>query len=79
MLMFLRIRIPRFKPDREVNKWLPIILTLDKINVFCKGGRAKFSVHTQQKNELGPENASLSGNTWPYATSFQPIAALGVP
>jgi hypothetical protein len=21
---FLRIRIPRFKPDRGVNKWLPI-------------------------------------------------------
>jgi hypothetical protein len=24
MLGFLRIRIPRFEPVREVNKWLPI-------------------------------------------------------
>jgi hypothetical protein len=24
MLGFLRIRIPRFEPDREVNKWFPI-------------------------------------------------------
>jgi hypothetical protein len=27
-LSFLRIQIPRFEPDREVNKWLPIKLTL---------------------------------------------------
>jgi hypothetical protein len=25
MLSFLRIRIPRFEPDREVNKWFPIL------------------------------------------------------
>jgi hypothetical protein len=35
------------------------------------------STHNK-RNELEPENASLSGNTWPYATGFQPIAALGV-
>jgi hypothetical protein len=46
---------------------------------FVRGGRIEFSVHTQQKNELGHENASLSGNRWPYATGFQPIAALVVP
>jgi hypothetical protein len=36
-------------------------------------------VSTHNKRiELEPENASLSGNTWPYAKGFQPIAALGV-
>jgi hypothetical protein len=55
MLKFFTHSNSKIKPDHEVNKWLPIILTLDKINVFYKGGRAKFSVHTQQKNELGPE------------------------
>jgi hypothetical protein len=34
MFKFLRIRIPRFKPDREVNKWLPIKLTLRQNNGF---------------------------------------------
>jgi hypothetical protein len=38
---FLRIRIPRFKPDREVNKWLPIKLTLRQNNGFCKGREDK--------------------------------------
>jgi hypothetical protein len=34
MLSFLRIRIPRFEPDREVNKWLPTKLTLRQSNGF---------------------------------------------
>jgi hypothetical protein len=48
MLSFLRIRIPRFEPDREVNKWLPNKLTLRQNNGFCKGREDK-------RFELGPE------------------------
>jgi hypothetical protein len=46
--------------------------------VFVKGGRTKSRVQTQQKNGLDPEAASLLKNTWPFATTFQPIAALGM-
>jgi hypothetical protein len=48
MLSFLRIRIPRFEPEREVNKWLPIKLTLRQNNGFCKGREDKsLGSHTQ--------------------------------
>jgi hypothetical protein len=47
--------------------------------MFLVRGEGQILVSTHNKRiELEPENASLSGNTWPYATGFQPIAALGV-
>jgi hypothetical protein len=54
MLSFLRIRIPRFEPDREVNKWFPIKLTLRQSNGFCGGGEDK-SLDSQQWPELDPD------------------------
>jgi hypothetical protein len=36
-------------------------------------------VSTLNKKNLNLNlNTSLSGNTWPYATGFQPMGALGV-
>jgi hypothetical protein len=67
---FLRIQIPRFNPEREVNKWLPIILTWDRINVLVvRGGNKRTWTWTW--------TCFLVENTWPY-TGFQPMGALGV-
>jgi hypothetical protein len=42
------------------------------------GGQNLVSTHNKRMN-LALKNDSLSGNTWSYATGFQPIATLGVP
>jgi hypothetical protein len=75
---FLRIWIPRFNPDREVNKWLPILLSWDRINVLVRGGDKIWCPQSTKELELGQHTCFLDGNTWPYATGFQPIGALEV-